>query len=225
VGLIHVGYQSHLGWDWSVFHWIKRDPSHLGWDWFTPRFIVLYAEIATLLLSILSGIGLIHATFHSLVCRNCYITVLISWNRVWVPPLIFAHYMLSISMEGIDYCSTGMCRTITEGGTLKGTIHIRSMTWHISCHGEVNRISALLEHKHLESMTWHISCHGVIKRSITVLVHQLAGTAHMRSMTWHKIVMVWYGIYHCSGSPACWHCSYRSMTWHISCQWYVWFFQ
>ncbi len=45
------------------------------------------------------------------------------------------------------------------------------------------RISALLEHKHLESMTWHISCHGVIKGSITVLVHQLAGTAHMRSMT------------------------------------------
>ncbi len=74
-------------------------------------------------------------------------------------------------------------------------------------------ISALLEHKHLESMTWHISCHGVIKGSITVLVHQLdwhcsyevydltqrlswcdmgfiivlvhqlAGTAHMRSMT------------------------------------------
>ncbi len=49
----------------------------------------------------------------------------------------------------------------TVRGTLRGTVHLRSMTWHISCHGDVWDLALFKEH--LRSMTWHISCHGDIR--------------------------------------------------------------
>jgi hypothetical protein len=79
----------------------------------------------------------------------------------------------------------------TDRGTLKGTVHLRSMTWHISCHGGVLDLALFTEH--LRSMTWHISCHGD-KGSSTV-----RGTSLLALFIWGLwldtyLVMVWYGI-------------------------------